>query len=42
MATASFSEKAACAPDFLAHFAEASRLGTPLVRFLTEALELPF
>ena len=42
VATASFSEKAACAPDFLARFAEASRLGTPLVRFLTEALELPF
>ena len=36
------SEKAACAPDFLSRFAEASRLGTPLVRFLTEGLELPF
>lgn len=38
----SFSEKEACAPDFLDRFIETCRAAAPFTKFLTDALELPF
>ena len=40
--TTSFTEKEACAPDFLDRFAQACRRATPLMRFLTGAVGLPW
>ncbi len=37
-----FSEKQACAPDFLDRFIATCRAGAPFTEFLTEALGLPF
>ncbi len=37
-----FSEKDACAPDFLNRFANACRQASPFVKFLTHAVGLPF
>jgi uncharacterized protein (TIGR02453 family) len=37
-----FTDAQACAPDFLARFADACRAASPLVKFLTEALDQPF
>jgi uncharacterized protein (TIGR02453 family) len=37
-----FTEKEACSPGFLAHYLDLCREGAPLVRFLVEALELPW
>jgi uncharacterized protein (TIGR02453 family) len=39
---APFTEKQACAPDFVDRFAEACRRHDPLMRFLTAALGLPW
>lgn len=38
----SFSEKEACAADFLDRFIETCRAAAPFTKFLTDALELPF
>ena len=40
--TTSFTEKEASAPDFLDRFAQACRRATPLMRFLTGAVGLPW
>jgi uncharacterized protein (TIGR02453 family) len=37
-----FSENAACAPDFLDRFIETCRVAAPFTKFLTDALGLPF
>ncbi len=37
-----FSEKDACAPDFLDRFIDTCRVAAPFTKFLTDALELPF
>lgn len=42
IAVAQFSEKEACAPGFLERFTETCRAATPLMKFLTEAVELKF
>ena len=41
-ASTSFTQKDACAPDFLSKYAEACRRSAPLVAFLTQAVGLPF
>jgi len=35
-------QKEACTPDFMEDFAKTCRSVTPLVKFLTRAVELPF
>ncbi len=42
IAHATFAEAQACAPDFMAVFTETCRGFSPLVQFLTTALELPW
>jgi uncharacterized protein (TIGR02453 family) len=42
IAITGFTERDACAPDFLARLAETWRTTAPLMRFLTRALELPW
>jgi len=41
-ASTSFSQKDACAPDFLARFADACRRKAPLMEFFTRAVGLPW
>ena len=42
MAVANFTEKEACAPDFMDRFAETCEAAAPFLRFLTSALDLPW
>ncbi len=37
-----FSDRDACASDFLERFLDACRAAAPLVRFLTRAVDLPW
>lgn len=37
-----FSDKDACAGDFIKRYADACRMSVPLMKFLTHAVELPF
>jgi uncharacterized protein (TIGR02453 family) len=42
LVTAAFAEAEACRPDFLARYARTCRAAAPFVRFLTEAVGLPW
>jgi uncharacterized protein (TIGR02453 family) len=42
LVTASFTEAEACRPDFLERYARTCRAAAPFVRFLTEAIGLPW